>query len=350
MGDTVTAPFVVETAAGDRVPNAAMAYEFDQTDYQGDQNVTTVVATGNIVTDANGYGIISAAYPGQGEPLDLVIKGKDAAGHVFQDSRSLSIFAAGAGFFGYNSADQLLQLSVTTDKIAYNVGDKAQLNILSPGPMKVLMSLERGRIHLYKLVTLVGGDNPITIAVTPDLAPGFTLVFAHMQKHGYVSEGISIAVNDPTRVLTITVSADQPGYTAGQTAHLDVSIKDGAGNPVAATVFVDGYDAAMSNFKVVDQASISGLFWSPAQRATNASSSLVGIGVWGGTCGGGDYPSDLVPTVGGQLVVWLPTLTTDASGHATIDVPVAKNTVRIALFASTSTTSVGQAELDLAVK
>jgi uncharacterized protein YfaS (alpha-2-macroglobulin family) len=47
--------------------------------------------------------------------------------------------------------------------------------------------------------------------------------------------------------------------------------------------------------------------------------------------------------------VWLSGLTTDATGKATIDVPIGQGSVRLVVFASTATTSLGQAQMDLNV-
>jgi uncharacterized protein YfaS (alpha-2-macroglobulin family) len=105
----------------------------------------------------------------------------------------------------------------------------------------------------------------------------------------------------------------------------------------------------MSAFKLVDETSIAGAFYSPAVRGTNGSSSLVGIGSWGGRCGGGGSGPQAAVTNPGHTVVWLTDVTTDADGKATIDVPIAHQPVRLAVFAATSTTSLGQAQLDLNV-
>jgi uncharacterized protein YfaS (alpha-2-macroglobulin family) len=106
----------------------------------------------------------------------------------------------------------------------------------------------------------------------------------------------------------------------------------------------------MSVFKLVDQSTIANTYLLPLRRATNASSSLTAIGSFGGRCGGGYNPDQPAKTNPGKLVVWLPALAIDATGHATIDVPIATKTVRLVLIASTPTTSVGQVEMDLAVQ
>ena len=43
------------------------------------------------------------------------------------------------------------------------------------------MSLERGRVHQYKWISLKAGDNALKVSVTPDLAPGFSLLFSYVR-------------------------------------------------------------------------------------------------------------------------------------------------------------------------
>ena len=148
----------------------------------------------------------------------------------------------------------------------------------------------------------------------------------------------------------MTVAADKTSYTAGQTAQLTVTVTDSSGRPVAATLFADGYDAIMSSYKLVDKDSIAGTFFTPGLRATNGSSSLVGIGDWGGRCGGGGPGDQLAVTLAGKSALWSAGIPTDATtGQATLTVPLASATLRLVVIASTPATAVGQAELDLTV-
>jgi hypothetical protein len=348
-GEVVTAPFVVETRSGQRVPNAPIAYEFDKTDYQGTTSTTTVVGSGTTTTDANGMGVVHVAYTGPVAPVELRVKGKDAAGSAFQDVKTIfitqdpnSIFSMGAGV--------LVHMSVAFDKIAYSAGDMAHFTITSPAAQNVLMSLERGRIHQYRWLALAQGDTQVTQAISPDLAPGFTMTFSYFQNGAYLTEGLPILVNNSSQLLNVAVTPDKPSYSAGQTAHVTITVTDSSGKPVAATLLVDGYDAGMSSYKLDDISSIGQAFFTPAARGTNASSSLVGIGNFGGRCGGGFNQGQPAATNPGQLAVWLTGVTTDAAGRALVDVPIAKVPLRLAFIASTSTTSVGQAEADLGVQ
>jgi Bacterial Ig-like domain/Alpha-2-macroglobulin bait region domain len=345
QGDTVSAPFVVESRGGARVAGVQLAYELVRTDYEGDHANTTVVASGTTTTDANGKGMIRSAYTGSPASLVLRIKGKDQAGRLFQDAKDLTVDVVENG---------TPQLDVITDKIAYSVGDTASLTVTSPTAARVLLSLERGRVHLYRWIQLNKGDNAVTLNVTPDLAPGFNVVFSSFRNGVYRSEDFPVVINNSSRLLKVTVTADQPTYAKGQIAHVSVAVADSAGAPVKASLLADGYEARMTSNLLVDHDSIAGAFLTPNRLGTNGSSSLLGIGAWGGgMCGGGgpsifefasgDYP--------GRSNVWLTNLVTDSTGRATIDVPInLPGPVRLVVLAHTPASSWGQAEIVLNVQ
>lgn len=339
LGDPIVANFVVETRAGAAVPNLPMAYELDRTDYDGTKTITTVVGSGNVTTDANGLGTIHHDYKGEAASLVLRVIGKDEAGHSFEDQTDFYI----------DDRRTASLLDLATDKIAYNVGDKVGLTVTAPAARNALMSLERGRVHQYKSVQLAKGDNTLTIDVTPDLAPGFFVVFSYLDSGAYFTDELEVHVRNGSRILQVALAADQPAYAAGQTAHVTVTVTDAAGAPVAATLLVDGYDARMSAYKVVDQHSIAAAFFTPTRLSTNSSSSLTGIGQEaGGGCGAG-FPLVLNSPFSGRTAVWIPAVTTDSTGHATFDVPITGAKVRVAVLAGTAASSFGQSEIDLAI-
>lgn len=344
-GEAVVSPFVVESRGGARVGGLQLAYQLETTNYSGDKATTTVVASGTTSTDANGLGMIRASYSGAPASLVLRIKGKDQAGRVFQDARDLTVGA------DWNGSPEL---DMKTDKIAYAVGDSANLTVTSPAAEKILLSLERGRVHLYRWIQLAKGDNNISLNVTPDLAPGFNVVFTHIRNGMYFTEDLPVYISNSNRLLKVTVTPDQPTYAKGQIAHVTITVVDSAGAPVAAKLLADGYEARMSSNVLVDQASIAAAFLTPNRLATNGSSSLVSIGTWGGgMCGGG--PPDVAGFASGnypgQSNVWLSGLSTDSTGRASIDVPMnLPGPVRFVVIANTATSSWGQAEIDLSLQ
>lgn len=337
---SVVARFVVESRSGARVAGLPMAYELDRTDYQGDKTITTVVVPGTVTTDSDGLGTIRATYTGPPASLVLRIMGKDPSGNVFENDGALDLEPrASDSDFG-----------MTADKIAYNVGDSANLTVTSGSALSGLLSFERGRVHQYKWLQLTKGDNLLAVSITPDLAPGFTVVFSYFLNGEYSSNEFPVRVNNSSRLLKVAVAADQPTYAKGQTAHLTVAITDNAGAPVAATLLADGYDARMSAYKLVDQVSIAGAFLTPSPLSTTGTSSLVGIGNFaGGGCGGGQNIV-LGSPYAGRTAVWLTDLTTDSAGHATINVPIVQSgPIRLVVMAGSATSSWGQAEVDLNV-
>ena len=338
QGDVVVAPFVVEGRSGARVANLAMAYELDRTDYEGDTAITTVVSSGTVSTNGDGMGTIRAPYTGSSASLTLRIKGKDTSGNVFEDAKDITV-----GWL-------INLLDVASDKIAYKVGDSAHLTVTSPAAFNVLLSLERGRVHQYKWLSLVKGANAVTMDITPDLAPGFTMVLSYVREGSYTSELFPVSVNNSARLLKLTVTPDQPSYTKGQTAHLAIAVADSADAPAQATLFADGYDARMSAYRLVDQASLAAAFLTPNPLGTNASSSLLGIGTFGGACGGGGNQQAADATYAGHTTVWVTSLATDQTGHATISVPITQSgAIRVVVLAGTATSAWGQAEMGLNV-
>lgn len=344
-GDNVIASFVVEARDGSRVPGAAMSYELDSTDYSGSAAITTVVGSGTVTTDANGVGVLRTPMATQGD-ITLRVKGKDAAGNVFADEVGLGLEVFGNFDYGggFNP-----RLDVLTDKLAYAPGESAVLTVTSPAAETALLSLERGRIHDYRLVQLVKGDNTLHVTITPDLAPGFNAVLSYFQGGDYTSQSVPIKVNNSARMVTVKLTSDQATYTKGQTARVTIAVADAGGAAVAASALVDGYDARTSAFKLVDKDSLAGAFLTPDPPTTNASSSLLGIGTSGGRCGGGYFAGTPDPTFAGQAVVWSPDLVIDASGHATVQVPVSVP-VRLVVFVGTKNSGWGQAEIDLVVQ
>jgi uncharacterized protein YfaS (alpha-2-macroglobulin family) len=294
---------------------------------------------GTVATEANGLGTIRVTYGGDPASLVLRVIGKDQAGNAFEDQTQLYIAERGGPS----------PLDFATDRLVYGVGDTAHISVTAPSATSALMSLERGRVHQYRWVQLNKGVNAISVEVTPDLAPGFFAVFSHFEGGVYLSDQTRIYVNNLARVLKVTLTADKTGYLKGQTAHVTVAVTDSAGAPVAATLLGDGYDARMSAYKVVDQNSIAAAFLTPTRLSTNSSSSLAPIGSEsGGGCGGGS-PIGLNSPYAGRTAVWLPRVATDATGQATIDIPITGNAVRLSVMAASAASSFGQAEIDLSV-
>jgi len=128
-----------------------------------------------------------------------------------------------------------------------------------------------------------------------------------------------------------------------------IAVTDAGGAAVAASALADGFDARMSAFKLVDKDSIAGTFLTPDRLTTNGTSSLLGIGIWGGRCGGGFYTPGPDPVYVGQAAVWAPDVAVDASGHATLDVPLS-TPVRLVVFVATKDSGWGQAEIDLSAQ
>ncbi|GAC1658700.1 MAG: hypothetical protein NVS9B1_19170 [Candidatus Dormibacteraceae bacterium] len=345
LGDEIVAPYFVQNRSGGRAANLPMAYELDKTDYQGNVATTTVLAAGTQSTDANGFGTIRLKYSGPLGAVSLRLVGKDPAGTSFENASPLTISSDPGGLVSFGG-DRLLRLNVATDKVAYSVGETAHLTVTSAVPERVFLSLERGRIHQYAWLTLVQGDNPVPLPITPDLAPGFTATFSHLIGGRYFTEGLPIRINNGDRLLKVTITTDRGTYVAGQKAHLSISATR-AGAPAPAALVITAYDAQMSANRLIDWPSAAGAFLTPALRGTNASSSLTGIGDWGGRCGGGTNGGEPATINPGKSVSWIPRLSTDTSGKTSIETVLPAGVTRFAVFASGGQSTWGQSEVDI---
>ena len=76
----------------------------------------------------------------------------------------------------------------------------------------------------------------------------------------------------------------------------------------------------------------------------------MGIGTFGGACGGGGNQQAADATYAGHTTVWVTSLATDQTGHATISVPITQSgAIRVVVLAGTATSAWGQAEMGLNV-
>lgn len=343
-GSEVYAPFVVENRDGSRAAAQALTYEVSHVEYQNSHATSVPVASGSVTSDARGMGVIRFQYTGPSGVGIVRLSGRDAAGNSFQDSRELTIGADDAVPSYFGASDGLRVLDVSTDRLVYSPGDVARLSVRSPAAGSILLSGERGRIHFHRLLNVVKGDNQVQIEITPDLAPGFTATFSHFRDGVFVSEGLPIAVSARDRLLKVTISPPA-GIAPGQPAQVAITVTDSKGAPVSAGLIVSGYEAAMVSGLLVDQPSLAGAFLAPALRSTNASSSMSGIGSWGGRCGGGLAAAALAPVLPGGSALWAPALVTDAAGRAIVPLP-GSAPLRLAVMAATAG-AFGQAEADL---
>lgn len=327
-----------KTLSGSPIANTAVSYTIGTTDAG---NVKQF-ANGSVTTDANGYAEIAqqiGSYP-VGTTFALTAWTADASNNKITATTYYYIQdpSGGSSF----SEIQLSNLDIYGIPAKITSGQTVSLTIDSPQATHTLVTLERGRVHSYKALDLVAGKNTYSFDITDDLAPSFSLVFSYFQNGRYYTEGTSLQVLPTSKqgnmVLTMPATLQ-----AGQSAGVNVQLRDGSGAALRAPVILGAVSANvfdLSNQVVPD---IFDYLYSPREITTNASSSLTGIGSGGGRCGGGGFDQSALLNPLGATAVWQPGLATDASGSVTAKLSLPKGVWRVYAYTMGSNGEVASA-------
>lgn len=305
---------------------------------QGDS--TKQIASGTATTDSTGYAQVTqsiGSYPA-GTSFTLTASTADAYNNKITASTYYYIQSSD-GSVAYSDV-QLSDLDIAGAPAETSVGQTLDLTINAPSSLHALVTLERGRIHSYKMVDLSAGPNSYTLPITPDLAPSFSLIFSYFQDGNYHNEGVTFDVAPLDKQASVQLNMPTTA-SAGQTVNVGVSVNDSTGQQTPGAVIVGAVSANVFNLNNQVTPDIFAYFYSPRGITTNASSSLVGIGSGGGKCGGGgfDQPALLNPL--GTVAAWQPLLVTDANGRVNTQLQLPKGTWRVYAYTMGSDGAVG---------
>jgi uncharacterized protein YfaS (alpha-2-macroglobulin family) len=87
-----------------------------------------------------------------------------------ESSASMSFYSSGWGYSPW-AMENPDRVEIDPDKAVYNSGQTAQLQIRSPFPGKLILTVERDRILYHNIVTLDSNTAIISIPITDDFAP-----------------------------------------------------------------------------------------------------------------------------------------------------------------------------------
>ena len=261
---------------------------------------------------------------------------------------------------------------MVADRRQYKVGDTATILVPHPyqGPVKALITVERGHIYDYWVQTLETNSEQIEIPITEDLIPNVFVSVIIVKgedetsplssfKIGYVQLPIETIEKELSITLTPDRSPDEH-YGPGETVTYDVNVSDSKGNPVEAELALNLVDLAVIALADQPGRDIVSHFWRERGLAVRTASGLtlsaervnlaVAPGAKGGGGGGGlDEEFGVVRHRFRDTAYWNPTVRTGADGHATVSVELPDNltTWRMGARGVTAGTLVGQADVDI---
>lgn len=297
-------------------------------------------------------------------------------------------------------------IDLIADQESYKPGDTAQILIPIPfeGKSTVLVSAERAGIISYEVIEVEGSTLLYELPITEDFVP--TIHFSVTLIKGideeslnpdYRTGNIALMVEPIEERLNVTVSPSSERAQPGETVTLDIEITDHDGNPVEAEIGLILTDKAILALASANSGSLEDTYYGYQGNYVNTSYSIVALldritdetigteqqeerddadentgRAQPGTVEEGEFAADGIatsaPTAGGggggggggptevtvredfeQTPLWAAHVTTDADGHASIDVELPDNLTTWSLDARALTiqTDVGQTNAEV---
>jgi uncharacterized protein YfaS (alpha-2-macroglobulin family) len=307
------------------------------------ENTREVKAIGSLcsgTTNAMGIFFCEGRAPITGEVI-LQASVKDDAGNVAV--AHTSVFVPGEERMWFENHDDD-RIDVLAEKPEYQVGDTARFQVRMPfGEATALVTVEREGIIAASVIHLSGKDPVVTLPVR-DYAPNvYVSVLAVRGRVGGIKPTATIDLGKPAfrlgiagiRVgwrdhrLAVTVTPDHAVYRVREKAHVKIAVHavDGSKLPAGSTVAIAAVDEGLLELKPNDSWKLLEAMMSqrPYQVETStAEMQVVGRRHFGlkaippGGGGGSRVTRELFNT----LLLWQPSVTLDANGEASIEVPL----------------------------
>jgi hypothetical protein len=333
------------------------------------------VLTTTVRTDGGGEAAAGFT-PEKGGVYKVTASGLDERGNEVRSSTYM--WVSGRRYVNWRQEDND-RIDLVADRRQYQVGDTATVLIPHPyqGPVKALVTLERGHIYRHWVQTLETNSEQIEIPVTEDLIPNVFVSVVVVKgedessalpgfKVGYAQ--LPIQVTEKELRITLTPGGDSQGgdphtgpqaYRPGETVTYDVEVTDSQGRPVEAELALSLVDLSVLSLAEPRGRDVVDHFWHERGLGVRTASGLVLSGdrvnatiASEAKGGGGGEGLDEFGAVRQRFLdtaYWNPALRTDEDGRATLRVELPDNltTWRMTARGVTADALVGQASVDV---
>ncbi|GAK57091.1 alpha-2-macroglobulin-like [Candidatus Vecturithrix granuli] len=146
--------------------------------------------------------------------------------------------------------DDEIMLRLIADREEFNVGEQPEVTLFSRAKAGLgLLTYEGEAILSYQIIMIQPEKNPLSLAISSELAPNFTLAVTQMedntlhqaQKEFAVIQGLNIAID-----VQKPGFSEKPGFfEPSETIEVHIITTDQNGNPVAAEVSLAMVDEAL---------------------------------------------------------------------------------------------------------
>ena len=296
--------------------------------------------------------------------------GRDTSGA--QARTDTSFYAIGPGYTAWRRFDHN-RITLEPEKKTWQPGETARIMVQSPWEnATALLTVEREGIRKYERFTLTSTQQtvqvPITEADIPNVYVSVLLIRGRTSsdpgqdgsdpgkpafKLGYTQ----LIVNDDSKKLDVTVSADRAEYRPANTAKVSVVVHDAADKPAVSEVTLWAVDygvLSLTDYRAPDVASAVYQHKSLQVLTEDNRQRIVSRRVLtpkGGGEGGGGGKENAFRQDFRPLAFWLGSVETDRTGRATKDVtlPDSLTTYRIMAVAGDAASRFGSASSEIRV-
>lgn len=290
-----------------------------------------------------------------------------------------SFYALGRGYTAWRRYDHN-RIDLVAERSTYKPGDTARVMIQSPWEQATaLVTTEREGVRTHRQFVLTSTQQSVDIPIGEDAIPniyvsvllvkGRSKPLAEPAKEDDPSDPgkpafrlgyVQLAVEDTTKRLTVAVSANKEEYRPANTATVTLDVKDRQGRGAASEVTLWAVDygvLSLTAFRTPDV--LASVYVKKALQVLTEDTrqkiiSRRVVTPKGDTDGGGGGVDAAVSSVRQDfrvLAFWIGSVTTDARGHATVDVklPESLTTYRIMAVAGDRSSRFGSAAAEIRI-
>ena len=332
-------------------------------------------------TEAGRFSLTSAAAPAPlaiplpaGGSFVLQATARDAAGHVA--STHLPLYVLGSGYTAWQRYDHN-RIDLETERTTYRPGETARILIRSPWERATaLVTTEREGVRSHRRFAVTSTQQTIDVPLAESDIPNVfvSVLLVKGRTPGPTSDDgsdpgkpafrlgyVELLVHDASKRLTTTVKANREEYRPANTARVEIDVRDSQDRGVASEVTLWAVDRgvlSLTEYRPPDVASQVYARKSLGVMTVDSRQRIVSRRVLtpkgtdeGGGGGQGDPGAGAIRKDFRALAFWLGSVTTSASGRASVDVrlPESLTTYRIMAVAADRASRFGTAESDIRI-
>ncbi len=325
--------------------------------------MTTTVTTGD-----QGQAVASFT-PEKAGSYRVRVVGHDQYEHEVRSSAYFWVWG-GEGFVSWRQESNN-RIELIADKEEYQVGDVAEILVLSPysGTVQALVTVERGHITQTEVRELESNSEVLRLPIIEEHVPNVFVSVLIVQGSTQAPDGLAtfkmglvkLPVSVAPKELSITLTPDKgmesgEHYSPRQRATFDVLVTDQEGEPVQAELSLRLADLAVLALADEPGPTLLEAFWRNRGLGVKTSTGLVvAMEAYNRELrprakgGGGDEGSGLIRTRFADTAFWDPVVRTGQDGQAQVEVQLPDNltTWRMQARGITAETQVGGAEVDI---